>query len=577
MIHDNNLANAPAADLPKLAAKVSNTFDALKDPLVQKYANTVAPLKLKKSRSGLTAYTGPWTKQLAIHLSKRTMFGAKPSDITTLLALTPSTAVDALINTPVAPLPLPINYYEAIYPDPTGVAVGATWINADYGDGTVDYYRSYGLKSLWLKNIVNQSVSIGEQMVLFWHNHTPVNRNSSAFWLYRYQLVLRQYALGNFKDYIKAITKEGAMLQYLNGESNNKYSPDENYGRELQELFTVGKDGGQQFTEDDVKAAAKVLTGWRINYNTQTVFFDDTLHDTTTKVFSSFYGGASVIGVSGPTAGDTELDALLNIIFSGNSAQQVALHICRKLYRHFMYYDIDASAETNIIAPLAQTFIANNWEIKPVLEQLFKSDHFFDSLQQACIIKSPIQHVAGILRTLSVPQDPAFSVEDQYMTFFRQCYYLEGIGQDFFDTPNVSGWRPYYQSPQFHELWINSDTFPKRLKYTDQLLTNYGFYVSANGSYHCDLPLFASTLTNPANADVLVQDILDYTFGLPVSQTKHDYFKNILLNGNTNNYWTTAWNDYINNPTDVTKYNLVRNRMKLMMTEMFRMGEFHIA
>jgi hypothetical protein len=108
-------------------------------------------------------------------------------------------------------------------------------------------------------------------------------------------------------------------------------------------------------------------------------------------------------------------------------------------------------------------------------------------------------------------------------------------------------------------------------------MTNYGFYVSANGSFHSNLPMFAGTLSNPANPDILIQDILDYTFGLPVSQTKRDYFKNILLNGNTNNYWTTAWTDYVNNPNDITKFNLVRNRMKLMMTEMFKMAEFHIA
>jgi Protein of unknown function (DUF1800) len=577
MVQENILANAPAKDLPKLAKKVFNTFDATHDPLLKKYANKSSPLSIKKSRSGLTQYTGPWNQQLAIHLSKRTMFGAKPSDVATLLSLTPITAVDLLLNTAVTPLPVPVNYYENIYADTTGVALGTPWINADYGDGTIDYYRSYGLKSLWFKNIIEQDISISEQMIMFWHNHMPVNRNQSSFWLYRYQLLLRQYALGNFKDFVKAITIDGAMLQYLNGQSNNKYSPDENYARELQELFTVGKDGGQQFSEADVKAAAKVLTGWRVNYTTQTVFFDDTLHDTTNKTFSSFYAGATVTGVTGATAGDVELDALLNIIFSGNSAQVVAKFICRKLYRTFMYYDIDASIETNIIAPLAATFIASNWEIKPVLDQLLKSDHFFDSLQQACIIKTPMQHVLGVLRTMSVPIDPTYSLEDSYMVFLRQSYYLEGMGQDFFEMPNVSGWRPFYQSPEFHELWINSDTYPKRLKYTDQLMTNYGFYVSGVANFHSDLPLFASTFANPSDPDLLVTDILNFTFGLPVLQPKKDYFKSILLNGNANNYWTTAYNDWWANQTDTTKYNLVRNRMKLMLTEMFRMAEFHIA
>src|SRR4051812_47350170 len=138
------------------------------------------------------------------------------------------------------------------------------------------------------------------------------------------------------------------MLRYLNGYLNTNTAPDENYGRELQELFTVGKgadNASPLFSEADVKAAARVLTGWTLNINTNSAVFIPSRHDTSNKPFSSYYNNTTVTGRTGTTAGDLELDDMLAMIFSNND---VALHICRKLYRWFVYYDIDAATETNV-------------------------------------------------------------------------------------------------------------------------------------------------------------------------------------------------------------------------------------
>ncbi len=556
-------------------------FDITKDKVFNKYANTVASLGVRKrTRSTLAPYTGVWNKTLAIHLLKRTMFGATPADVASIINLTPSTAVDALLNNTPNPYPTGVNWYEATYADPTGVALGADWTNAPWGDGTANYYRALGLKAMWYKNIITQNLSIQEKMVMFWYNLIPVQFDGvgDARFLYRYMQLLHTHAMGNYKTFLKEVTKNGAMLYYLNGYVNNKYSPDENYSRELQELFSVGKEGGQQFTEDDVRAAAKVLTGWRVDEVNLNIFFDQNLHETTNKTFSAFYNNTIVTGSNTATAGDTELDATLNMILTGNSATVTARYICKKLYRFFVYYDIDATIEADIINPLAATFIANNWDIQPVIEQLLKSEHFFDTLSQGCYIKTPIDWVGGTIRTLQVPVDPGTTFEDGYWLYAQQYWMTNEMDMGIGEVPNVAGYKAFYQSPQWHELWVNSNTFPKRLRWSDQMLTNYGHYVNGTTSFKANLPAFAASMPNPGDPDALIQDIVMYMFGLPLSQLRIDEFKAALLNNNTaNSYWTQAWANYIGSPTDPTYLSVVTNRLRKTLTSLFHMAENHLC
>jgi uncharacterized protein (DUF1800 family) len=546
------------------------------DPLIKKYGNESKPIKAKDTRNTLTPYVGPWNKQLAIHLLKRAMFGATPAHVNTILSMTPGTAVDALLyNVPIPPV-APVNYYNNIYPDTTGVAMGASWINADYGDGTINFYRSIGLRSMWLKNMIDANISLQEKMVFFLSNLVPVGASTvgDARFEYLYYMKLHQFAMGNYKTFLREITKDGAMLQYLNGYVNNKFSPDENYARELQELFSVGKEGGQPFSETDVIEAAKVLTGWRLNGTNITTFFDNNYHDTGNKTFSSFYNNTVITGVNGPTAGDTELNALLNMIFSGNSAQVVAKYICKKIYTYFMHYEVTPSIQANIIDPLAQIFINANWELKPVLSALFKSEHFFSMSGLGSYIKNPLDYIIGSLRLLNLQPNPSSNIEELHQAFVNQYYYLRSVGMEVMDPPNVSGFKAYYQSPSYHQLWINSNSFPKRLKWSDGLVSNYGFYVSAAIQYTSKLPEFIATLSNPSDPDSVVNEMILYCYGVDLSTARRDYFKAYLTNNTGNNsYWTTAWNDYISNPTNTNYYNTVRNRVRQMLTDFFHQCE----
>ena len=222
-------------------------------------------------------------------------------------------------------------------------------------------------------------------MVLFWHHHFSVQESEvdNSQFLYRHHNLLRTHAMGNVKTLAREVTIDPAMLLHLNGYLNSKQAPDENYAREFQELFTIGKGPDSAYNENDVIAAARVLTGWRINDDPLNAYFDASAHDTGSKTFSAFYNNTTI---AGSTNGDQELDAFVNMIFSTTEASRF---FCRKIYKWFVYYDIDDATEVNVIAPLATILQDNNYDIAPMLTALFKSEHFFDTLNQACYIKKP--------------------------------------------------------------------------------------------------------------------------------------------------------------------------------------------
>ena len=283
------------------------------------------------------------------------MFGFTRTDINYFKTRTFLQSVDEILN-PAAPLPdPPVKEYNtpnnATIPDPN-ILQGTTWVNDPNNDGTVNSLRRASFKKWWMGVMINQDRSIREKMTLFWHNHfaTETNDISNSQFVYKHHTLLRTNVLGNFKSLTRAVTIDPAMLVYLNGQFNTAKAPDENFGRELQELFCCGKGPDSLYTESDVKAAAQVVTGWRNNTTTLSSYFDATRHDTTNKQFSAFYNNTVIQGKTGVTAGDLELDALIDMIFG---TQEVAKYICRRIYRWFVYYDIACTVQANIITPLA--------------------------------------------------------------------------------------------------------------------------------------------------------------------------------------------------------------------------------
>jgi uncharacterized protein (DUF1800 family) len=530
--------------------------------------------------SGLTPYSGPWTKTEVIHLLKRTMFGAKGADVAYFMGLAVGQAVDQLLN-PTEPMPdLPVKEYAtSITPGVNAdgnIAQGTTWVNDVNNDGTVQAQRRTSLKKWWIGNMVNQGRSIREKMTMFLADHfgtemTDVGNGNVSF---IHHNLMRQNALGNFKQLVKAVTIDPMMLRYLNGYLNTAAAPDENYGRELQELFTMGKGPGSQYTENDVKEAAKVLTGWQINFNTYTSLFTSSRHSTVNKQFSAFYNNTVIQGRTGATAGSLELDDLLTMLLNQPEA---AKFIVRKLYRWFVYYAIDAQTEATVISPLADIFRNGGYELKPVLLALFKSEHFFDKLNQGCMIKSPADLVIGSVREMNMQIAPLTDWDTNYAMWANLYTWMRTQSQDPGDPPNVAGLPAYYQEPLFHELWVTTDTLPKRNQYTD-LMVNSG-YLRNNIRVQFNCVAYTQTLVNPGNPNDLVDEIVQNMFRIDLSnEAKRQIKTQLLLTGQQYDYyWTNAWHAYLAAPGNVTSFNTVNTRLKELFKYLMALSEYQLA
>lgn len=532
-----------------------------------------------RTNSGIAPYTGVWTKNEIIHLLKRTMFGARPEDIQHFEGKTMDEAVDELLNI-TSPLPdPPVKDYdtaEAEVPD-NSVDAGTTWVNDVNEDDKIGWLRKRSLKKWWIGVMLNQPRNIREKLVLFWHNHfaTEMASCNNAGYVYRHHTLLRANALGNFKNLARAITIDPLMLVYQNGEHNRKGLPDENFARELQELFTLGKENNPNYTEDDVKSAARVLTGWRNDAQTNDSYFDPQRHDTGNKTFSSFYNNKTIAGRSGITAGDEELDELIDMIFS--KGQEASEYIVKELYRWFVYYEVDDAARVNVIEPLALMLRNHNWEIKPVLSALLKSEHFFDPLNQGCLIKSPVDFVVGLCRECEVLLPDSANYTIWYSLLDGLLYQLELLQQSPGDPPSVSGWPAYYQIPAFHELWINNDTYPRRTQFTDIMV--YSGFTRLGFELKIDSIAFARSLSNPGNPKILLDDSLEILYRITLSDTAKEQLKrDILLTGQTNDYyWTNAWNAYIANPDDMMAYQTVHARLNELYRYLLALPEFQLS
>ena len=560
---------------------------AAEDPFFKKYANKAMPFAGFRTSTGLAPYTGAWTDSEIFHLLRRCNFGVTRQSADILRGMSNAAeAVNFLLYNAQYPNTVPVNNYGLEYPDTQGCPYGSSWVSYtgnDNADGLLNFYRTeLSFKPWWIGVMINQQTHVLDKMILFWSNHfgfrTSEFNDPKAVW--KHYETLRTNALGNFKTLIKAITVDPHMLKMLNGYLNSAIAPDENYARELQELFTVGKGPNSLYTEEDVKQAAKILTGWRRQMYADGSFgtyFDDTQHDSSDKQFSAFYNNTVITGRPYQD-GQYETDDLLTMILSTDEA---AKYLCRCLYRWFVYYVIDDAEEQNVIAPLAQIMRDNNYEITPVLQALFNSEHFFDPLNRGCIIKSPLDLYIGLNREFGIPlmADP-LDMRYKHWTHFKvRC---DEAGQKLADPVDVSGWPAYRQQPVYYEAWINSTTILKRAKNlnlyatTGNQLENYSLT-----NISIDAISFNKKFDNPGDPNAVISEFIKYLLPLPVSARQINNMKSILLDNpdvaNTPDYyWTNAWNAYIASPGNAMNESVVRQRLNALVDYITRLEEFQL-
>ncbi len=368
--------------------------------------------------ASLAAYvpssTNPWNVSKIHHLYRRIAFGASKSEVLAALQMTPSALVDQLID-------------DAIALNTTPAPPWALWNQDQFDAAPLDTsdYRQLG-KDQMITDLLQNKVR--DRLTLFWSNHfvTEDDTYRSPAYQSQYYTLLQMHALGSFRDFVYDIGICNAMLVYLNGDENVRDRPNENYARELYELFTMGVDNG--YTENDIQETAKALTGY---VDTNGISWGDILFDP--SEFSNT--SKSIFGQTG----NWTYDDVINILFQERSSI-VANFICAKLYTYF----VSPTCNETIVSEMAQTFINSNYDIATVLRELFKSEHFFDPEAIGAIIKSPCD------LNLSFYNEVGFSLPGSvnHIDFFRGTNRI--LGQEVLNPIDVEGW-------QGDEDWISPD------------------------------------------------------------------------------------------------------------------------
>jgi uncharacterized protein (DUF1800 family) len=370
-----------------------------------------------------------WDLRKVAHLHRRAGFGASWSELRRDLAAGPAESIERLLHPPAVS-----DQFRRV----------ADALKQAGGASRESYAASRDARPArvwWLYRMAYGGDPLGEKLTLFWHNYfaTALRGTYNLKLMLDQNELFRQHARGKFGELLRAVEADPAMLKWLDGGSNSKEHPNENFARELLELFTLGTGN---YTEADVRAAARGLTGWRrgrddLLNKTDEFFYEEELADTSTKTF---------LGQTGPW----RRDDILRIVLEQPAA---AKHLCRRLYRWFIS---EATAPGDeLIEPLAAELRATNYSVEHVVGIMLRSRHFFSPAAYRQRVKSPVEFCVGTIRQLEPSRTP------NLLTLVSMS--CERQGQILFDPPSVKGW-------EGGRVWLNSNGMLMRLNWIAELL-----------------------------------------------------------------------------------------------------------
>jgi uncharacterized protein (DUF1800 family) len=371
----------------------------------------------------------------ARHLLGRTGFAASAPDIRAFAPLTRQEAADRLVKSAAAAITATTPPPAWVNDKPPGPAkLQAMSQEERQALQRVNVEHAFELREWWFREMLTTPSPLSEKMTLFWHNHFATSQQKVRFTplMYRQNVTLRRNALGNFGTMLREMGRDPAMLIYLDGANSRKEQPNENFAREVMELFTLGEGN---YTEKDIKEAARAFTGWSIDRDSGEFMFRRGIHDYTNK---------TVLGKTGNFDGDQIFDVLLK-------RPEAAQFITRKLWKEF----ISTTTDEREVARLADIFRDSGYNIAKLMRTMLASEAFFAPQNRAALIKSPVEFVVGTMKT--------FDIEAPNLRPFVLASAL--LGQNAFVPPNVKGWPG-------GETWINTATLLGRKQLLDRLFRN---------------------------------------------------------------------------------------------------------
>lgn len=520
--------------------------------------------------------------------------GPTKAQILSFAAMTPQQALSNLLTTtPIANFPI----------DP---ATNATWVNVVANQGTDDtLLRDYVVT--WMLDNFRTDNTIRSKMILFLHQNWMVDEQVyNSHDLYDYLKTIEFYAVGSYRSLAKKMSRQNAMLIFLNGlqsTGNGSNIPNENYGREFLELFTIGR--GPQiaignyttYTENDIKEAAKVFSGYQYDLNNANVDVETAVrhgkatpsrHSNQVKTFSSAFGNFQINQPSPATVSQAsmaaELDGFVDMVFNQLATAQ---NISRKLYRFFVHRDITPAVETDIILPMANALVANNYQLSFALNLLLQSKHFYD-LDDAnaadnkigAMVKSPLELFYNTMRFFDISP---FTFPGNTPTTIWTNFYRNGLRNgvlvnaqmNFFFTTSVAGFPSYYLAPKYDRNWFDASTITQRYYFGRCFLEGKRLpYSTSSLGIIFDFLLWARTnISNPGNGNILVDELVNFLLPeIPDAARRDYYLRDILLGTLSLINWQNEWNNYIstNNST------VVKPRLELLFRAILHSQEYQL-
>lgn len=478
------------------------------------------PARPTEPTSSIEPYEQPLSRDDALHLLRRLTFGPTVPLLEQLIGKHPEEAIELLLGNPASehPPPSPGPWVDQAQEDPNGVdiitrgQIEATWQS--------NFKR---LQEWWIELMRTETVPAREKLTLFWSGHFTTEFTYDLGYippqvLYRQNQMLRRMRLGNFRAFLEEVTLDCAMLEYLGGTLNVAGKPNENYAREMMELYSTGIGW---YTEGDVKEAARVLTGWKASLYSDAPA-PNGIFNTWFKPSDHDIGAKQFLGITIPARDqDTnteylvrsqEVRRMIEILFE-QRPEAIARFMVGKLYRFFVYSN-PAATDAEALAALMNVFIANDFELRPLVRTLLSSKHFFDPANRGVQIKTPADYVVGLARQLGVSLSGAADA-------------LARMEQDLIDPPDVSGWPGY-------RTWISTKTFPQRIQYAHQVIA---------GLSDQQAQQFVRSLPAWQAVDTFVAELCRFLLPRPVSPARQSYYANILLAGAPSYEWASIVND----------------------------------
>ena len=566
--------------------------------------------------ASLDPFDGALGSRLAKHLLRRATFNISQQRIDQFADYNVDQAISQLLSPIVKNLNQPIHYVNG------GLTQPSPWINDDPDYGDVNENNSSGAQRLnnfldaWWMDEARRDTSLRSKMtyILFTNLTAPQKDNGKSSYYYDYLMLLEHFCLSDWKELIFQVSVNPRMLEFLNNDLNTKGLVNENYARELLELYTIGvgkplyidDNGNVAFDGDplnysetiDIPEVARILTGWRFdkndrpgmplngtaNGNLPTGYALPDEHDFDAKQLSEYFDNYTIDDwdPTGKSESDkkaqmeSELRGLIDKVLEQD---ETAKYICRKLYRFFVSRNIPEEIEDEIIVPLAATF-RTNYNLTEVITQLLKSKHFYDADDTNSsdeiiggLIKSPLELLLQTITLLNFPvPDPITNGELHYRVFYENTIikkFLDISAQPIFGDVNTppAGFPAHYSSPNFDKSWFNSSTIIPRYNICKIVFFkgNFGFNPG---------DFIKEVVPNPSDPEEIVDVLTDMLFPETPSHERKQYFidtflfdgGSLLQQGDEKYYyWNSLWSDYLGGKKENTVHGILESLIEALI------------